>query len=432
MITVIGAGSGKAENISLIAFKKIKEAKKVILKTEKMPIVKLLMDKNIPYETLDALYESAEDFDSLNSLIKEFLSKEDCVYVVHGSALDDTSVGLLEGAEIIPGVSVAHCASSYMNILAEASTYTALDILSGKIISQHEDNLITCIDSTLMAGDLKCILADIYGDEYSVKYYTEDYEGNQSSKDILLYELDMQETYNHTTSLFLKKTDFNNVYRYDIQHLIDIMDRLCSRDGCPWDSVQTHESLRPYLIEEAYEVADTIDKNDPFRLYDELGDVLYQIVFHANIAKRYGEFDFLDITDSISRKMISRHPQIFSNADVDENLNDFWEETKKKEKGLKSTYEVMKDVPEALASLARAEKILHKAEKAGIKKEDAAKTIDNILSLLNDKGGLNELKSGELLFETVKLCNAFNVHPELALNRKIAEFIEDFDPDKAK
>ncbi len=424
MITVIGAGSGKAENLSLIAYKKIKEAKKVILKTEKMPIVKLLNEENIAFETLDSLYEEAEDFDTLNSLIKGYLSKEDCVYVVHGSALDDTSVKLLEDVEIIPGISVAHCAVAYMKLPTDAKAYTATDVLSGLNLSQHEDIIITSVDSTLIAGDLKCILADIYGDEYGVKYYTEDYEGNQFSKDILLYELDMQETYNHTTCIYLKKTDFDNVYRYDIQHLIEIMDKLCSRDGCPWDSVQTHESLRPYLIEEAYEVADTIDKNDPFRLYDELGDVLYQIVFHANIGKRCGEFDFTDITDAISRKMISRHPQIFSNSDINEDINDFWEETKKKEKGLRSTYEVMNDVPEALASLARAEKILHKAEKAGIKHDEAEKNIDNIIRLLNDRDNIDEEKSGEILFEFVKLCYDFGIHPELALNRKIADFIE--------
>ncbi len=432
MITVIGAGSANAENLSLIAYKKIKEAKKVILKTEKMPIAKLLKAENISYETLDSLYESAEDFDSLNSLIKEFLSKEDCVYVVHGSALDDTSVSLLEGAEIIPGISVAHCAAAYMNITAEAKTYTALDVLSGIKLSQHEDNMITCIDSFLLAGDLKCILADIYGDEYEIKYYTEDFDGVQSSKDIMLYELDMQETYNHTTSVYLKKMDFEKVYRYDIEHLIAIMDKLCSRDGCPWDSVQTHESLRPYLIEEAYEAVDTIDKNDPFRLYDELGDVLYQIVFHANIAKRCGEFDFCDITDSISRKMIARHPQIFANAEIDENLNDFWEETKKKEKGLQTTYEVMKDIPEALASLARAEKMLHKAEKAGIKQEETEKTIDNILKKLNGKIEATEAFSGELLFEIVKLCYALKVHPELALNKKIAQYMEQFNDKNIK
>ncbi len=427
MITVIGAGSGKAENLSLLAYKTIKSAKSVILKTEKMPIVKLLKEEKIHFETLDDIYDTAENFDSLNAAIKARLTeKGSCVYVVHGSAIDDTSVRALEDVNIIPGVSVADCAASFLNVVSDVKAYTTTEILEGEMPSVHQDNIITCIDSTLIAGDLKCSLSEIYGDEFEIKYYTEDFDGNQSSKSIMLYELDMQETYNHTTSIYLKKVDFDDVYRYDIKHLLDIMDKLCSRNGCPWDSQQTHESLRPYLIEEAYEVADTIDKDDPYRLYDELGDVLYQIVFHANIGKRCGEFDFIDVTDAISRKMINRHPQIFSGADANENINDFWEETKKKEKGLKTTYEVMCDVPESLASLARAEKILHKAEKAGIKNDDVQQTTNKIKELLDAKDLDNESVSGELLLEVVKLCRAFNVHPELALNRKIHNYISEF------
>ncbi len=432
MITVIGAGSGKAENLSLIAYKKIKEANKVILKTQKMPVAKLLADENISFETLDDLYEQAEDFDVLNVLIKERLEKEDCVYVVHGSALDDTSVRLLDNIEIIAGVSVANCAAAYMKLPKDIKAYTATEILSGATPSQHEDVIITSIDSTLIAGDLKCFLAEVYGDETEIDFYTEDFDGNQSSKKIMLYELDMQDFYNHTTSVFIAKTDFNNVYRYDIKYLLDIIDKLCSIDGCPWDSVQTHESLRPYLIEEAYEVTDTIDKDDPYKLYDELGDVLYLIILHSNIAKRCGEFDFGDITDSISRKMINRHPQIFSNETLDGNLNDFWEETKKQEKGLETTYEVMKDVPIGLAALARTEKILHKAEKAGIKHAEAEKNIDDIISLLKEKEIFDEDVLGELLFDFVKLCYSLNVHPELALNRKIKEYIELFNDNSTK
>ncbi len=427
MITVIGAGSGKAENISIDAYRTIKKATKVVLKTEKMPIKRVLEEENIPFETLDGIYEQAEDFDELNAKIREYLSSiDDCVYVVHGSALDDTSVRSLGEVIIIPGISVADCAAAYMNLSKDIKAYTSTEILSGILPSAHVESMVTCIDSELIAGDLKCILADIYGDEAEILFYTEDYEGNQSFKEIMLYQLDMQEAYNHTTSIYLKKVDFDSVFRYDCQHLMEIMDRLCARNGCPWDSIQTHESLRPYLIEEAYEVADTIDKNDPYRLYDELGDVLFQVVFHANIAKRHGEFDFLDITDSISRKMIKRHPQIFSDATVD-NINDFWEETKKQEKGLKTTAEVMHDVPEGLASLARAEKILHKAEKSGIKHTSPLQTIDTIIRILKENTLENEEILGKLLFETVRLCYGLGVHPELALSREINKYIKTFE-----
>ena len=205
MITVIGAGSGKAENLSLDAFRTIKKASKVVLKTEKMPIKRLLEDENIPFETLDGIYEQAEDFDALNAQIKDYLlSSGDCVYVVHGSALDDTSVRSLGKVNIIPGISVADCAAAYMNLPKDIKAYTSTEVLSGTLPSVHTDCMVTCIDSLLIAGDIKCILADIYGDEAEISFYTEDYDGNQSFKEILLYQLDMQDTYNHTTSIFLK------------------------------------------------------------------------------------------------------------------------------------------------------------------------------------------------------------------------------------
>lgn len=426
MITVIGAGSGKKENLSLEAFRTIKNAKNVILKTAKMPIAKLLENENINYSTLDAFYEEAEDFDDLNQKIKAHLSGlTDPVYVVHGSALDDTSVRLLEDVKIIPGVSVADCMMAFTGISSDAKAYTTTEILNGVLPSTHTDSIVTCIDSAFLASEIKCILADIFGDEYQVNFYTEDFDGVQSKKDIMLYELDMQQCYNHTSSISIKKPDFESVYKYDCFHLIDIMEKLCSKDGCPWDSKQTHSSLRPYLIEEAYEVADAIDKDDPYSLYDELGDVLYQIVFHACIGKKCGEFDFNDITDAISRKMIHRHPQIFSDKKIDGSINDVWEEMKKEEKGLNSTYEVMEDIPAGMAALMRAQKILNKAEKAGINYQDKQQTINNIVALINKSDSLSDADLGDILFEAVKLCCIHGINPELALHRKIRSFIEE-------
>ncbi len=423
---VIGAGSGKKESLTIDAYNTIKNAKNIVLKTEKMPITALLKAENISYSTLDFLFEEAEDFDDLNKSIKNHLeSLDNPVYVVHGSALDDTSVRLLENVKIIPGVSVADCMMAYLNISSDAKAYTTTEILSGVLPSPHTDNIITCIDSSLLASEIKCILSEIFGDEYPVNFYTEDYFGLQSKNDIMLYELDMLEGYNHTTSIFIKKPDFDKVYKYDCLHLLNIMDRLCSKDGCPWDSAQTHASLKQYLIEEAYEVADAIDKDDPYSLYDELGDILYQVVFHACIGKKCGEFDFSDITDAISKKMIHRHPQIFGNKYIDGNLNDVWEQMKKEEKGLNSLYEVMNDIPEEMASLMRANKILAKAEKAGIKYDNIQQNIDNIVALLNDKDALNEAVLSNILFESVKLCRNSNINPELALHQKIRSFIEE-------
>ncbi len=421
MITVIGAGSGRAENITLDAFNRIKNAKKVFLRTEKMALARLLESEGIEFESFDGLYDSAEDFDRLNeSIAKRLESEQDCCYAVFGSALDDTSVMKLKNKEIIPGVSLADCAASFLDMTSERKDFSAVEVLSGTLPSTHTLCAVTCIDSRMIASDLKCVLSEIYGDEYEILMYHEDFDGNQFSTALPLYELDMQKEYNHTTSVFLKKCETDKVYKYDIGHLREVVERLCSPDGCPWDSVQTHESLRPYLIEEAYEVAETIDKNDYSRLYDELGDVLLQVVFHATLGKNEGEFDFSDITDSITRKMIRRHPALFAGEETEKDpkvLNDQWESSKKTEKGLGSVGDVLHDVPDILPSLAYAEKIQYKAEKAGINTVPKNKNILEVTAT-------DEASLGKLLFDAVALCRANGVHPELALHAETLRFID--------
>ena len=422
MILVVGTGSGKKENLTFEAFNAIKNAKTLVLKTEKMPVLDFIKEEKIPYTTLDFIYEEASDFDELNNKIKEHLSSlSEPVYLVHGSGLDDTSVRILEDKKIIPGVSLNDCALAFLNLSTDAKHYTSFEILNGVLPSSHVDNIITCIDSSLLASDIKCILTEIFGDEYPVSFYYEDFSVNQSKKDILLYELDMQENYNHTASIFIKKPEFDGVYKYDCQHLVEVMERLCSKNGCTWDQEQTHTSLTPYLIEEAYEVANAINKDDIYSLYDELGDVLLQVVFHACIGKKCGEFDFFDITDAITKKMINRHPQIFKNEEIIGSLNDHWEKMKKEEKGFISTYEVLKDEPENMASLMRAQKVLKKAEKAGLKLKEP---IHNIIDILNKKGSFTEEEIGDILLFTVALAKENDIVCELALHKKTEDFIE--------
>ncbi len=422
MVLVVGTGSGKKENLTFQAFNAIKNAKNLVLKTEKMPVLEFIKAENIPYTTLDFIYEEASDFDELNNKIKEHLSSlSDPVYLVHGSGLDDTSVRVLEDKKIIPGVSVNDCALAFLNVSTDAKHYTSFEVLNGVLPSAHTDNIITCIDSSLLASDLKCVLSEIFGDEYPVSFYCEDFSGEQTKKDIMLYELDMQKNYNHTASIFIKKPEFDNVFKYDCQHLVEIMERLCSKNGCTWDQEQTHASLTPYLIEEAYEVADAIEKDDFYSLYDELGDVLLQVVFHACIGKKCGEFDFSDITDTICKKMIRRHPHVFKNEKLKGELLDLWENIKKEEKSLTTTYEVLKDIPENMASLMRAQKIIKKAEKAGLKFDEP---INNIIEILNKKDALSEEEIGDILLYTVALAKEKNIVCELALNKKLNAFIE--------
>lgn len=149
---------------------------------------------------------------------------------------------------------------------------------------------------------------------------------------------------------------------FDIMPLVRVIDRLRAPDGCPWDSVQTHESLRRHMIEEAYEVCDAIDREDADNLCEELGDVLYQVVFHASLAAEDGRFDLEDVIGGITEKMKRRHPKLYPTPGARDVPSD-WESIKRAEKAARHQ---LQSLPAALPVTMKLEKLLAKLEKCGV------------------------------------------------------------------
>lgn len=225
--------------------------------------------------------------------------------------------------------------------------------------------------------------------------------------------------------------------RYSFKDLLDIMTRLRAPDGCPWDREQDHKSLKRYLIEESYEVLEAIDEENPDKLKDELGDLLLQVVFHAQIAKEAGTFDMDDVIDGVCKKMISRHRHVFGDEEA-QNSDDvmkIWEEVKKSEKGYKTQTQVLKDVPSNLPALMRSFKVQQKAAQVGFdwdNTEDAFKKIleeTNELSQAYKQGdpAYIEEEIGDLLFAVVNVARFLKVQPELALTATVNKFIRRFE-----
>jgi tetrapyrrole methylase family protein / MazG family protein len=229
--------------------------------------------------------------------------------------------------------------------------------------------------------------------------------------------------------------------RYSMDELLAIMRFLRGEHGCPWDRVQTHQSLRQNLLEEAYEAIDAIEQGQPETMCDELGDVLMQVVFHAQIASETGAFDFSDVVSAIGRKLISRHTHIFGTdeANTANDVMDRWAENKRIEKGHDSYTEVLRDVPRALPALQRSYKIQQKAAQTGFdwpesagprqKIEEELDEMDQIVARADqnqpDEEKLEE-EIGDVLFSVVNYARHLGIHPEMALNRANEKFISRF------
>lgn len=211
-----------------------------------------------------------------------------------------------------------------------------------------------------------------------------------------------------------------------IDRLLSIMARLRDpRTGCEWDSVQTFETIAPYTIEEAYEVADAIERRDMADLKDELGDLLLQVVFHARMAEEAGLFAFDDVVDAISAKMERRHPHIF--GDAAEGGHHLWETIKAEERAAKPDKSALAGVAAGLPALLRAEKLQKRAARTGFDWPDAAgprAKIDEELAEVAAAATPAEVEEevGDLLFATVNWARKLGVDPETALRAANAKF----------
>lgn len=221
--------------------------------------------------------------------------------------------------------------------------------------------------------------------------------------------------------------DYKLKDKYNIEDLIEIMKILRAPNGCPWDAEQNHESIKKNFIEETYEVVEAINKNDKELLLEELGDVLLQVVFHSAMEEEQGTFDFNDVADGICKKLIIRHPHVFSDVKVDgtDDVLTNWDAIKRKTKHQKSTTQAMISVPRELPALMRAEKLQSKAAKNNADVEDAVSYVsDKSENLVND---VNEENIGKLLFATVALARKHKIDPEDALSKVSDKFLTDFE-----
>ena len=224
--------------------------------------------------------------------------------------------------------------------------------------------------------------------------------------------------------------------RYDIGDLLEIIKVLRAPGGCPWDAEQTHTSIKKNFIEETYEVVEAINKNNSDMLREELGDVLLQIVMHTEMEREQGGFCFEDVVDEVVKKLVARHPHVFGDV-VAENSSqalESWNEAKSRLKGEKNKTQSMQSVPRELPALMRAQKVQHKASKAGFDWQSADGAFDKLYEEINElkiamnqgDSSLIEDEFGDVLFSCVNIARFINVDSEETLTKSTDKFISRF------
>lgn len=222
----------------------------------------------------------------------------------------------------------------------------------------------------------------------------------------------------------------------DLEELYDITEKLVGPNGCPWDQVQTHESLKPYLIEETYELIDAINENSDEKIKEELGDHLFQSFLHAAIRKKNGGWDIFDVARSHLDKLIRRHPHIFGekSAATPQEALSLWNEVKQKEKASNNRENILKD-QKYLPSLLRSYKVHSQASKLGFEWRNLEESVEKIEEELEElKEAIKENNRekiidefGDLLLSLTNFANMENIEPESALNHAIQKFCNRFE-----
>ena len=437
-ITIVGTG-WTAGQLTLDAALALTGGAKVILHTERCGCAEWLAGHGVAYDALDALYETCEDFDEHARLAAEAVLKGaeagDVVYGVF-DVRDRSAQLLAEGGEgavrVMPGPPAEGVLLAFAR--GETRAVEASD-WEDSHFTARENCLIRELDSRELAAEVKLRLMEVYPEEERIWLLN----GLEEPVPMALYELDRADHYDHRTcALIPARRSITALERYDFEHLNEIMRLLCGPGGCPWDRVQTHESLRPCMLEEAYEVMDAIDEGDMDHLYDELGDVLMQVVIHAEIARRHGEFDISDVTTAICEKLISRHTHVFGSdsAQDAEQVLELWSRNKMAERHQETRTEVLRSVTRSLPSLLRAVKVLKRCAEVGLKDVDAGAVAARCARRMGELPASDSCDAerwlGEALMDLAGLARLLGVDPEIALNGAVNRFIDRFEASERK
>ena len=423
-VVVLGLGPGDPKYLTYEAMQVLQSAREIYVRTRRHPTVDGLPE-HLEIKDFDRVYESEDDFASVYAIIAQQVIElgqrpEGVIYAVPGHPLvGESSVQriLVSARElhlpvrIVEGLSFVEPALALLGIdaLPGLQIADAIDV-SGQYhpsINPDRPALVCQVYNQRMAGELKLTLMNEYSDEHLVTLLGGAGTPDAWQRTVPLCDLDTQDEIDHLTTLYIPPLARPGA----VETFQDTIAHLRAPDGCPWDREQTHLSLRSCLLEETYEVLKALDSEDMEALREELGDLLLQIVLHAQIATEAGYFKFADVVDYVDSKIKRRHPHVFGQTILNgsEEVLHNWEEIKRAERGQDDHHDILSGVPLALPALALADSYQRRVVRVGFDWADIEGVLDKVREELDEFRDAPDAESktrefGDLLFALVKLC----------------------------
>ncbi|MCG1023945.1 nucleoside triphosphate pyrophosphohydrolase [Sutcliffiella horikoshii] len=446
VIKVLGLGAGDLEQLPMGVYKQLMKAEHLFLRTKEHPVIAELEKEGLTYQSFDAIYEQEGTFGTVYERIAEELitlsEQQEIVYAVPGHPLvAEKTVQILLDKEK-EGI-IKLDIKGGQSFLDPMFTAVGLDPIDGfqfhdatalvKEAIQPTQAMIFCqVYDAFIASEVKLTLMEMLPDDYPVTIVTAAGSSMEQITEVPLYELDRVAEINNLTSVYVPAVTEEELLYKQFSSFRKTIATLRGPGGCPWDQKQTHESLKKYLIEEAYELLDAIDEEDTDGIIEELGDVLLQVMLHAQIGEDEGYFSIEDVIEGINEKMIRRHPHVFADTSVEdaEDVVTNWEAIKAEEKGERAEQSILDSVAKGLPNLTKAYQYQKKAGKVGFDWDDVEPMWEKV------KEEIQELQEelaqdatsdrvaaeyGDVLFAFVNIARYYKIDPEEAValtNRK--------------
>lgn len=450
-IQIVGLGAGGMDQLPLGIYKILKQSERVHLRTKEHPVVdELVREEDFQFTSYDHIYEAKDTFDEVyESICDDLISRANVgslVYAVPGHPLvaERTVQILLERANELQVEIEVVGGQSFLDPLFQAVKIDPIEgfqLLDGTnlkrddiYMSQHL--IIGQVYDTFIASEVKLTLMEKYPFDHDVAIVTAAGTSKELVKKVPLHELDREVTLNNLTSVYVPPVQKEELSYKEFSKLRNIIAELRGPNGCPWDKKQTHQSLKKYLIEESYELIEAIDEEDIDHMIEELGDVLLQVMLHAQIGEDEGYFSIDEVIEGISAKMVRRHPHVFGDvtAETADEVLKNWQEIKVEEKG-EQKVSILDGVGTHLPNLIRAYELQKKAAKVGFDWENVLQAWEKVKEELIEfeeelakETHTDDLQKelGDILFALVNIARFLQIQPEEALFQTNQKFLRRF------